>query len=247
MNAKTAFEKYREKLFKSYAMIAVAVIVLEAAVYFIMAKKIIASKTIALLLFNAAAALFIIIAGYEMGVVLLECRREIIERQNLLEKQVQCDQMTGLYNHDAFYKRLLSAMKEADAAGSPLALAVMDIDDFKLVNDRYGHKNGDVVLIALAKIIMKYCGGKNDAFRYGGEEFAVIFKNTEIDDAKHIVAGILEEFAGRGFRFASSPMTFSCGICLYNFDGETPDAFFGRADSALYAAKADGKNRITEM
>lgn len=201
-----------------------------------------------LLLFNASVALLIIIVSFMISNILLRFEQETyleiksgISSQNKLKMQLQKDQMTGLFNHTAFYHKLFDAVKSAQQNHSELSLAVIDIDNFKHINDAYGHECGNIVLIRLSAIISEYCAKSDIACRYGGEEFAIIF-NKSINDAQETVYNILKRFRTENFEFTDEYVTFSCGLCSYK-NNITPQEFFNLADKAMYDAKHSGKNK----
>ena len=100
------------------------------------------------------------------------------------------DQMTGLYNHHSFINQL-NEYVNAFNIDTQLCLAILDIDDFKKVNDTYGHDCGDIVLTYMGKTLKKYCTKNIVAYRYGGEEFAVLFLENNVTDAFNILQNIL--------------------------------------------------------
>ena len=120
-------------------------------------------------------------------------------------------------------------------------MLIIDIDNFKKINDTYGHKQGDEVLQKLGEIIKKTIRKTDLAFRYGGEEFIVLFPNTHIQQALQ-VAQRLKKNVSQRIKIDMKPVTISGGIGEYN--GENPMEFFEKIDSALYKAKNSGKNKI---
>ena len=145
------------------------------------------------------------------------------------------DAMTGLLNHATFYPMLDESIAESGQIGKPLTVSIADIDSFKKVNDTYGHANGDIILIALAGILEEYCGIYGEVFRYGGEEFAVIF-HCDQALAEKSMRKALEAFSGTEFPFIPYSVTFSYGSA--QFDGaETSVALFDRADQIMYTRK----------
>ena len=156
-----------------------------------------------------------------------------------LQQDVLRDQMTGLFNHSAFLSRLEQLLE----CEENLCLMMVDVDNFKSINDTYGHDCGDIVLTQLANILQKHGGEENPAFRYGGEEFAVLFPGKKTQDALKIAENILEEFRNHVFAFRKEPITFSAGLVEYT-PGLTGEKFFELADKLLYQAKEEGKNRI---
>ena len=164
------------------------------------------------------------------------------EENDKLLDNVQRDQMTGLYNHNAFFKYLDVAI-ERGKGGVDVCLVMIDVDDFKIVNDTYGHDCGDRVLVRLSKIIKRNTTKHDVCCRYGGEEFAIIFKHKSIDDGHKIMQKILEDFRNHKFDFSESAITFSAGIAKYEV-GLTRNDLFALADKTMYLAKGTGKNCI---
>ncbi len=159
-----------------------------------------------------------------------------------LGKRLLREPMTGLYNHSAFYSLLEKKIRER--GDSPLSLAIVDIDDFKSVNDTYGHDNGDSVILFLAELLKRHCGDRYFPCRYGGEEFAVIFPGLKGKEARTVMEEILAEFRAKEFVWNSGPgLTFSCGVFQHNEVNMTATELFQIADSMLYKAKQSGKNR----
>lgn len=177
-----------------------------------------------------------------------EKNMQIINKQESanerLKDQVRHDGMTGLYNHHAFYDILESALKFYHSDGIKVSLAMIDIDDFKDVNDTYGHENGDAVIMTLSEIMKKHCV-EDKVCRYGGEEFGIIFLDKDYNDVLKTVHEILWEFSNSKFDFGDTSFTFSCGLSEY--DGTlSVEGFFADADRKMYKAKHNGKNMIVE-
>ena len=164
------------------------------------------------------------------------------QQNNMLLDNIKRDQMTGLYNHNAFYHQLKSAIDDKKE-DEDLCLAIIDVDDFKFVNDTYGHDCGDEVLLTLSKIIKKHCSKHDVLCRYGGEEFAIILKHQNISSAHKKLLSILNDFRSRPLGFTEKNITFSAGIADYR-DGLSKNDFFALADQTMYQAKKEGKNRI---
>lgn len=172
---------------------------------------------------------------------------EIIKTQamqnTMLEQFLQQDTMTGLYNHKMFYSQLEEYIEKYNREKINFCLAVIDVDDFKTINDTYGHDNGDKVLTALANIMNEFCAHEDLAFRYGGEEFAIIFVNKNLSQANSAMKSILSSFQQQKYSFTKKSITFSCGLVQFN-DSFNKDSFFSTADAAMYKAKKSGKNCI---
>ena len=164
------------------------------------------------------------------------------QQNDRLREKVRRDQMTGLYNHNTFFSHLDNKLA-AYSPGEQLCLAMLDVDNFKTINDTFGHDSGDTILICLSQILQKYCGIEHAAYRYGGEEFAVIFNGITLEEACSITERALAEFSRYKFPFANTSITFSGGIARFE-PGMTRDIFFETADQTLYCAKRNGKNRI---
>ncbi|MBQ6832964.1 MAG: GGDEF domain-containing protein [Lachnospiraceae bacterium] len=163
-------------------------------------------------------------------------RREALE-------QLKYDQKTGLYAHTSFQTGLRELV-ESSTKGDRPAVAVLDIDDFKKVNDTYGHVKGDVVLLELARIMRTVCGEKYIAARFGGEEFAILFRGGNIGEYVRVVETIRQEFEQICFEFRREPVTVSIGLAMWKRGWDVTE-FFDRADEALYISKRQGKNRTT--
>ncbi len=153
------------------------------------------------------------------------------------------DPLTDLPNRRAFEE----AFAEHSAAGTPLCLAVCDVDRFKRVNDKFGHSVGDRVLKSIAEALGSACDGHLVA-RYGGEEFTILFVGICLDEARAKLEEARETVAAKRYRLRESDeplgaVTFSGGI-TQGQPGEILGAVFGRADKLLYAAKDDGRNRL---
>jgi len=157
--------------------------------------------------------------------------------------QLKYDQKTGLHGHTSFQTGLKKLVDEAELRKRP-AVAVLDIDDFKKVNDTYGHVKGDMVILELARIMRDACGDKYTAARFGGEEFAILFQNGTIDDYIRTVEIIRQKMEQTLFDFREVPITISAGIAIWKRGWGTTE-FFDRADEALYISKRQGKNRTT--
>ena len=157
------------------------------------------------------------------------------------------DELTELPNRRALMQRMDDEVIRVQRYGYPLALAIIDLDEFKPINDRFGHAAGDNVLKHFSKNIFSVFRHHDTIARYGGEEFAVLMPNTEIEGALCALRKVqckLEEapcHLESGIEIASP--TFSAGIALYN-PGETTDELIKRADMAMYRAKRMGRNRI---
>ncbi len=158
------------------------------------------------------------------------------EFEKLQEKAIR-DGQTGLYNHTEFYNKLEGVIQKDEK----FCLAMMDIDDFKLVNDTYGHQTGDEVIKYIAETIKRSIRHGDIAARYGGEEFVIILKGIGKRTAKTIAERLRISIGG-----GNSPVkvTISVGIACYPMDASTSNEIVSVADKALYTAKLRGKNMV---
>jgi diguanylate cyclase (GGDEF)-like protein len=158
------------------------------------------------------------------------------------------DSLTEAFNHRYFQETLYREMTRHGRSGQPLALAMLDIDDFKRINDRWGHPVGDSVLKGLVDELMKGVREMDTVARYGGEEFALIFPETDPGKAFLVADRLRTRVASRLFMTPelSHPLavTISLGLACFPEDGNTKRVLIERADQALYQAKRSGKNCV---
>ena len=156
------------------------------------------------------------------------------------------DGLTNLYNLRHFYDRLELEIERTNRYNHLLTLLLLDIDDFKLFNDKFGHLDGDTVLVELANIIRKSMRQTDSAFRYGGDEFVVILPETDVKQglvvAERIRAGI-NKIPFTPVKGKTVHATLSIGLTQYT-PGEELKDFIKRTDKAMYRAKERGKNQI---
>ena len=159
-------------------------------------------------------------------------------------RQAMTDSLTGIPNRLAFDERVTEEFARWKRFHTPLALLVWDVDNFKDLNDRYGHKAGDKVLKAVAQTLQDNIRETDFLARYGGEEFVLIMTGAEADVLGDVARKLREAVSACGFHFRGSSVqvTISCGIAAFT-TGDTPEAAFDRADRALYRAKDLGRNR----
>jgi diguanylate cyclase (GGDEF)-like protein len=178
----------------------------------------------------------------------------LIQIQRTLEElayQTQHDPMTGLANRRAFERTLHQELERSHRGGTPLSLAILDVDDFKSVNDRYGHPCGDRLLMALAGAILGAKRGYDLAARIGGEEFALVLPGSGLVQAERFLERLLDDVRNRKIVCEDAPepvsRTVSVGlVCTKGKSMLSVERFVAMADKALYDAKAAGKNRIVK-
>ncbi|MBN1608584.1 MAG: GGDEF domain-containing protein [Polyangiaceae bacterium] len=153
------------------------------------------------------------------------------------------DGMTGLYNHSTCCELLELEFRRHRRYGAGMSLVLMDVDDFKLVNDGYGHQEGDRVLIELARILTTQVRDSDICCRLGGEEFVAILPFTGSPaEAREIAERIRKK--AMTIVCGEKAITVSGGVAVCDQGTRSPQALVERADRALYRAKGDGKNRI---
>jgi len=156
------------------------------------------------------------------------------------------DELTGLYNSRHFFKRIKAEVERTDRYGHPLTLLILDLDNFKQYNDTFGHLAGDRVLTETGNIIRKSIRSTDSAYRYGGEEFAVILPESSGSEALYFAERIRKSFESEALlavKNESLRVTVSIGVAQY-ITGEEISTFIKRADKNMYEAKNTGKNRI---
>jgi two-component system, cell cycle response regulator len=188
--------------------------------------------------------------------LILRLKRVLKERQltkdrnrilSKLENLAITDGLTRLYNLRHFYNQLEIEIDRSNRYGHPLALLLLDIDNFKTYNDTYGHLEGDKVLVRLGQIIKSCLRTMDCAYRYGGEEFTIILPETTGEEAKNVAHRIkssveIESFFPEGGDVVN--ITISIGVTEY-FRKELLATFIQRADQAMYNSKAKGRNAIS--
>lgn len=178
---------------------------------------------------------------------LTNANEELRRGNEVLEQLSFTDGLTRLHNHRYFQDRLRMEAKRSDRSGDPLALLLLDIDDFKSLNDRYGHAVGDEVLRRVAHVVNNTVRETDLPARYGGEEFAVLAPRTGPEGALALAEKLRAAVARARFRGEGLEtdqvlsVTVSIGVSIYRGD---PKDFFNEADRALYSAKGAGKDCV---
>ncbi len=161
------------------------------------------------------------------------------------------DELTGLPNRRAFLNRLEEEIGRVQRYHLPISLAIIDLDHFKEINDRYGHGIGDQVLQSYAKLVSSAFRRHDLVARFGGEEFVVLLPNTQVEGAVKALNKIKETETVTDSRPTTIPgelalPTFSAGVAAYHSEESIAD-FIERADQALYRAKKTGRNKIVSV
>lgn len=160
-------------------------------------------------------------------------------------EQVRIDSLTGALNRRGLSEAFAREIAVAERTQKPLSLALLDVDNFKELNDNFGHAVGDDALTHLAKVIRDAVRPGDSVARFGGEEFLVLLPESDIEEANAVMARVQREMTKRFYLHDNAKLliTFSAGVTRYAPD-ETQAAAIGRADGALYEAKRSGKNRV---
>lgn len=173
-------------------------------------------------------------------------KQEILQENiNKAVQDLKIEPMTGLFNKRAMNEALDVRINSFRNNGKRSYLAIIDLDFFKSVNDNYGHDVGDIVLIELANTLKKKLDKKANVFRFGGEEFVIIFDKYTIYEIFDILEEIRVSFGRKKFKQMDGKcITLSAGLTEIR-EGDTKDSFLKRADDALYKSKNKGRNQIT--
>ena len=162
----------------------------------------------------------------------------------------QMDDLTGLFSRRAFLEQFSKMLVQAKASHqeTPLSLALMDVDKFKLINDQYGHVLGDKVLVTVAQAIREHTGKEALVGRYGGDEFVMIFSSEEREQAflklEQIRQVVSQQELSVPEGSAIKGISISAGVASFPVDGRTENELWRKADHALYRAKVGGRNQI---
>ena len=172
----------------------------------------------------------------------------VVDRMTLREKAGEyaqrsiTDSLTGLLNRRYIEERLTEEMNRSDRTGDPVTFMMLDVDEFKSYNDRYGHPAGDEALELIGQILRENLRGADVAARYGGEEFSVLLPETNLEEAQAIAERIRRHVEDT--RFPKRKVTVSIGIATLGGSLDDTKKFIKAADDALYAAKRAGRNNI---
>lgn len=171
--------------------------------------------------------------------------RELEQELEEVSELVREDQLTGALNRRGLDETLDRELKRADRSKLPVSVALLDIDNFKHLNDSLGHQAGDRALIHLTKVIKETLRPADTVGRYGGEEFLIVLPDTDLNAAVEAMQRLQRDLTKKFFLHNNERIlvTFSAGVALRGEDEEAED-LIGRADKAMYQAKQAGKNRV---
>jgi diguanylate cyclase (GGDEF)-like protein len=160
------------------------------------------------------------------------------------ESRAATDALTGLPNHCAVHEELGRRVEQAERKNAPLSVVLLDLDNFKRVNDSYGHLKGDQVLKAVGNRMRDELRGRDFVGRYGGEEFVAILPGSDRDGAVTVVDRLRRNLWDVEVPGVRELVTASLGVAAFPEDGKTPNQLLESADEALYVAKAGGRNQV---
>lgn len=171
---------------------------------------------------------------------------ELREAKVKAELEARIDPLTGLYNRRAFLERAADEMRRARRYNKPLSLAMIDLDHFKAINDRWGHAIGDQVLVAFADILKNHMRGVDVVARVGGEEFVMLMTETAYEDAMQVAERIRKDIKASLLHIDGTELgwTASLGVTVLDAGEDSISAALVRADRALYQAKQNGRDRV---
>lgn len=180
-----------------------------------------------------------------LSILTLRSQQQQLRTQKLLHKQAITDHLTGLANRRYAMEQASLEIKKNQRSNTPLSLALMDIDHFKLVNDNYGHDMGDDVLRAVADVFRQHCRESDLVSRIGGEEFLLMMPATDLNGAAINAEKIRQALKARPFNHAGKTFNITASFGLAQWDNDTEiNSVLRRADAALYQAKDDGRDCI---
>ncbi|MDP2097521.1 MAG: diguanylate cyclase [Methylobacter sp.] len=173
---------------------------------------------------------------------------ELKSRLKIANNQALRDALTGLPNRNAYNERLEIELARWKRYHTPLSLIIWDIDYFKSINDSYGHKAGDKVLLLIAKQLSEHSRATDFISRFGGEEFTMLLPNTDVKSALILANQLRQIIENTGFNAndMSVIITISCGVTEF-IGNDTDETAFERADQALYQAKEQGRNQCCAL
>jgi len=184
-----------------------------------------------------------------LSILLSHAFKQLFVMYQSIEEKANTDQRTGLFNHSHFESMLESELGNARSQGTPLSLGLIDIDDFKKYNDRFGHLQGDSLLALLGDFLSRKTEGTPvTAFRYGGEEFTLLMPGMDLDEAYAFMNKLRKQLNDTPFEgvevFPHGCLSFSAGVARYEIDMYNKSQLVDQADKALYYAKKQGKNNV---
>ncbi len=190
----------------------------------------------------------LLIVGYSTSAYgLVEWAKYHMRKQQSMLHESLTDELTGLYNRRAFALNSGRELKFSTEAGSDFSVMILDIDDFKPINDQYGHAVGDQVLQQLSRLLENYTRTADSVYRWGGEEFVILMPVTGLFEANQVAHKVINKVAEKTFQVDYEmflKLTISAGLAQWLPGESIVNDTLVRADKALYKAKANGKNNV---
>ena len=171
----------------------------------------------------------------------------VVKYQRHLKDQTQIDSLTGLYNRRAMEEKFHDEFERANRYNHPLSVLILDIDNFKTINDTYGHHGGDMALIKIAEILREKTRHSDFSARFGGEEFVLVLPETNLESALQVATKIHDEIRTWPFGKPDRPFTLTVSIGVSSTSEKSHSDWrqmLETADQALYLAKNRGKDRV---
>jgi two-component system cell cycle response regulator len=186
-----------------------------------------------------------LVAAVRSAIRTARLQRELLGRASELERLAYTDPLTKIPNRRFVLRQLDALRSGARRHGRPVSVAMIDIDHFKAVNDRFGHEAGDGVLIEVARRLQGRLRGEDVLGRYGGEEFLALLPDTAPEGAATVAEGMRRTVGEQELQVCGEPLRVTVSVGHATFDGEEPgERLVARADDALYAAKRAGRDRV---
>jgi diguanylate cyclase (GGDEF)-like protein len=203
------------------------------------------------LLWNSLSRLLMLVAMAAMVVRIREDRQRLKQMNEQLtgllsgaEKLARTDSLTGLANRRAFLERLGDELARVRRTGGPICIAYLDVDNFKTLNDKKGHLEGDEFLRRIAQAIKDTVRASDVPARLGGDEFAVLFADAKRIAVEALAQRLLARVRALGERYPGLDLGASVGMAWFAEPPESAELLLQRADAAMYRAKAEGKHRF---
>jgi diguanylate cyclase (GGDEF)-like protein len=204
------------------------------------------------MLMQIFVACFMFLCSYLLAKILIRYGHDNLaaltnynDQQRHMQEQLMLDPFTGLYNRKTFDDYLAKSMEECKSINKCLSLAMIDVDHFKHVNDLFGHAAGDRALLYLSQLLKDIQADNIHAFRIGGDEFAVLFRDCDGEEACRVCENVRTQMKSASLHNTDHhQVTFSCGLVYAEPRNTSAEALMAAADSALYAAKHNGRNQV---
>lgn len=168
---------------------------------------------------------------------------ELYSMAQTLEQQASIDILTGIFNRMKFEEFFDLEVQKAKIQRNPLSIILLDIDDFKRINDTFGHDEGDEVIKSISNLLTKNVRGTDTLSRWGGEEFVILLPSTSLEQAKIVANNLRRIIFEHNFNIPQQKISCSFGVAIYNPE-DTKEKLFKRVDKILYKAKNSGKNIV---